>query len=32
MTISEIGVLQGAQERKVETSWSITRNGQMRAC
>jgi TadE-like protein len=32
MTISEIGVLQGAQGRKVETSWSITRNGQMRAC
>ena len=32
MTISEIGILQGAQGRRVETSWSITRNGQMRAC
>lgn len=32
MTISEIGVLQGDQSRKVETSWSITRNGAERAC
>ena len=32
MTISEVGVLAGDQERKVETSWSITRNGSARAC
>ena len=32
VTISEVGVLQGDQGRKVETSWSITQNGAERSC
>jgi len=32
MTISEVGVFQGNQGRNVQTSWSVTRNGEERAC
>ena len=32
MTISEIGVLDGGDAHRLETSWSMTRNGEVRAC
>lgn len=32
LTLSEVGVLQDAQNHKIETSWSIARNGTERAC
>lgn len=32
LTLSEVGVLRGDKNRKVETKWSITRNGVLRPC